>query len=134
MNTLANINLLIGRIIIGIYFFVFGAIFKIFNYDFTYEYMLSHEVPYTSITLVITIFIQFFCAIGVVIGWQSRISAFLLAIVTLLINYYMHDFWNMDTGSDQQHEMQNFIKNLGIFAGLLILSATHPGKYSYKSY
>ena len=134
MNTLANINLLIGRIIIGIYFFVFGAIFKIFNYDFTYEYMLSHEVPYTNIALLITIFIQFFCAIGVVIGWQSRVSAFLLAIVTLLINYYMHDFWNMNTGNDQQHEMQNFIKNLGIFAGLLILSATHPGKYSYKSY
>ena len=134
MNTLANINLLIGRIIIGIYFLVFGAIFKIFNYDFTYEYMLSHEVPYTNIALVITIFIQFFCAIGVIIGWQSRVSAFLLAIVTLLINYYMHDFWNMNTGIDQQHEMQNFIKNLGIFAGLLILSATHPGKYSYKSY
>ena len=111
MNNLADINLLIGRIIIGIYFLVFGAIFKIFNSDFTYEYMLSHEVPYTNIALVITIFIQFFCAIGVVIGWQSRLSAFLLAIVTLLINYYMHDFWNMNTGTDQQHEMQNFIKN-----------------------
>ena len=120
MNTLADINLLIGRIIIGIYFLVFGAIFKIFNYDFTYEYMLSHEVPYTNIALVITIFIQFFCAIGVVIGWQSRVSAFLLAIVTLLINYYMHDFWNMNTVTDQQHEMQNFVKNLGIFAGLLL--------------
>jgi uncharacterized membrane protein YphA (DoxX/SURF4 family) len=28
--------------------------------------------------------------------------------------------------------MQNFVKNIGIFAGLLILSATHPGKYSLR--
>ena len=134
MSNLSNINLLIGRIIIGIYFLVFGAIFKIFNYDFTYKYMLSHDVPFTNTALLVTIIIQFFCAIGVIIGWQSKLSAFLLAGTTLFINYYMHDFWSMETGPDQQHEMQNFVKNLGIFAGLLILSATHPGKYSYKSY
>ena len=134
MSNLANINLLIGRIIIGIYFLVFGAIFKIFNYDFTYEYMLSHDVPFTNTALLVTIIIQFFCAIGVIIGWQSKLSALLLAVTTLFINYYMHDFWSMETGLDQQHEMQNFVKNLGIFAGLLVLSATHPGKYSYKSY
>jgi putative oxidoreductase len=46
----------------------------------------------------------------------------------------MHNFWDMAAGIDQQHEMQNFIKNVGIFAGLLILSATQPGKYSLKSY
>jgi uncharacterized membrane protein YphA (DoxX/SURF4 family) len=40
----------------------------------------------------------------------------------------------MAAGIEQQHEMQNFIKNLGIFAGLLILAAVHPGKYSFKSY
>jgi putative oxidoreductase len=46
----------------------------------------------------------------------------------------MHNFWDMTAGLEQQHEMQNFVKNIGIFAGLLILSATHPGKYSLRSY
>ena len=46
--------------------------------------------------------------------------------------HYMHNFWDMTAGLEQQHEMQNFVKNIGIFAGLLILSATHPGKYSLR--
>ena len=44
----------------------------------------------------------------------------------------MHDFWDMSSGIQQEHELQNFIKNMGIVAGLLILSAVNPGKYSFK--
>jgi putative oxidoreductase len=35
----------------------------------------------------------------------------------------MHDFWNVYEGLTQQHETQNFIKNLAIMAGLLTLAA-----------
>jgi putative oxidoreductase len=34
----------------------------------------------------------------------------------------MHDFWNVYEGVSQAHETQNFVKNLAIFAGLLVLS------------
>ena len=133
MTYLKDINLLIGRIIIGIYFLIFGAIPKMFRYDYMYNYMSEHDVPFVHITLILTIIIQFICSIGIIIGWHSKISAFVLALLTLIINYYMHDFWNMTAGLEQQHEMQNFVKNIGIFAGLFILSATQPGKYSLKS-
>ena len=134
MTYLKDINLLIGRIIIGIYFLIFGSIPKMFKYDYMYNYMSEHDVPFVHITLILTIIIQFICSIGIIIGWHSKISAFILALLTLIINYYMHDFWDMAAGLEQQHEMQNFVKNIGIFAGLLILSATQPGKYSLKSY
>ena len=133
MNSFHNINLLIGRILIGLYFLGLGALAKIFNYDFIYRYMLEHEVPFTHIALVLTIIIQFICSIGIIIGWHSKISAFTLALLTLIINYYMHDFWDMSSGIQQEHELQNFVKNMGIVAGLLILSATNPGKYSFKN-
>ena len=58
-----NISLLIGRIIIGLYFLGLGAVAKIFNYDYVYKYMLEHEVPFTHIALVLTIIIQFICSI-----------------------------------------------------------------------
>ena len=38
----------------------------------------------------------------------------------------MHDFWSSYEGTDAGHELQNFIKNLAIMAGLLVL-AGHPG-------
>ena len=133
MNSFHNLNLLIGRILIGLYFLGLGALAKIFNYDFIYRYMLEHEVPFTHIALVLTIIVQFICSIGIIIGWHSKISAFTLALLTLIINYYMHDFWDMSSGIQQEHELQNFVKNIGIVAGLLILSATNPGKYSFKN-
>ena len=127
-----DVILLFGRSIIGLYFLLPGAIAKMFNYGFTYSYMSDHEVPFTHIALILTIIIQFLCSIAIIIGWQSKIAAFVLALLTLIINYYMHNFWDMTAGLEQQHEMQNFVKNIGIFAGLLILSATHPGKYSLR--
>ena len=92
MTYLKDINLLIGRIIIGIYFLIFGSIPKMFKYDYMYNYMSEHDVPFVHITLILTIIIQFICSIGIIIGWHSKISAFILALLTLIINYYMHDF------------------------------------------
>ena len=126
---MSDINLLIGRIILGVYFLVFGAVFKIFNYEMMLNYMIENEVPYTQYALILTIIIQLVCGIGIIFGKYSKISAFVLALVTIIINYYMHDFWYMYEGLEQTHEMQNFVKNTGIIAGLLILSAVHPGKY-----
>jgi len=40
----------------------------------------------------------------------------------LIINLGMHDFWNVYEGVSQAHETQNFVKNLAILAGLLVLS------------
>jgi putative oxidoreductase len=44
--------------------------------------------------------------------------------MTLVINLNLHDFWNIYEGVDVKHETQNFVKNLAIFAGLLLLAAT----------
>ena len=41
----------------------------------------------------------------------------------MLINFNLHDFWNTYQGVDEKHELQNFVKNLGILAGLLLLAA-----------
>ena len=45
--------------------------------------------------------------------------------MTILINISLHDFWNVYEGVDVKHEYQNFFKNLGIFAGLLLLAAVN---------
>jgi len=132
MSKIEDVVLLIGRIIVGSYFLFPGAIAKILNYDFMYNYMIDHEVPFTHAALILTIIIQFSCSIGVIIGWHSKISAFILALLTILISYYMHDFWDMVSGIQKEHELQNFVKNMGIMAGLLILSGSSPGKYSFR--
>jgi putative oxidoreductase len=56
----------------------------------------------------------------------TKVTGF--AGMTLLINVFMHDFWNDYPGGNPQHELQNFIKNLGIFAGLLLLAGRQAAR------
>jgi len=58
-------------------------------------------------------------------GYRIKETALVLAGLTLLINFGMHDFWNSYPETDSGHETQNFVKNLGIFAGLLAVSASN---------
>lgn len=51
--------------------------------------------------------------------------AFVLAGLVLVISLVLHDFWTMEEGLQKVHELQNFIKNMAIMAGLLVLAAGH---------
>ena len=114
----------IGRVLLGGYF-LFPGISKIPTYSLTIEYMSLHSIPFASILLPITIIIQLTLGSTLIIGYRIKESALVLAALTILINIGMHDFWNDYPNTDAGHELQNFFKNLGIFAGLLALSASN---------
>jgi putative oxidoreductase len=111
-----------GRVLLGLYFLIPG-ISKITGFDDTAAYMLTHGVPLVSLLLPITIVLQIGSGVALIAGWQTRAIALMLAGMILVINVFMHDFWNVYEGLTQQHETQNFIKNLAIMAGLLTLAA-----------
>ena len=113
----------IGRVLLGIYFLLPG-ISKIPTYAGTTEYMLLHNIPLASILLPITIVLQLGLGAMLIIGYRIKESALILAALTIFINIGMHDFWNEYPNTDAGHETQNFVKNLAIFAGLLVLSAS----------
>lgn len=113
----------VGRILLGFYFLLPG-ISKIPTYAGTTEYMLLHNIPLASILLPITIVLQVGLGVMLIIGYRIKESALILAFLTIFINIGMHDFWNEYPNTDAGHETQNFVKNLAIFAGLLVLSAT----------
>ena len=112
-----------GRMLLGLYFLLPG-ISKIPTYVGTTEYMLLHNIPLASILLPITIVLQIGLGVMLIIGYRIKESALILAALTIFINIGMHDFWNEYPNTDAGHETQNFVKNLAIFAGLLVLSAT----------
>jgi putative oxidoreductase len=114
-------SFLIGKIILGLYFFVFGF-GKVFTYQDIESLMLLKEVPLVLLTLPLTIAIQTIFGLLIIFGKYLRLSGLVLFILTLLINYYIHNFWDLAGDPSQAHEMQNFIKNTAIAGGLLILS------------
>ena len=111
-----------GRFLLGLYF-VLPGITKITGYGGTEQYMLQHGVPFTAALLPLTIILQTGGGAALILGSQTRAMALMLAGMTIVINLFMHDFWNVYEGLSQAHETQNFVKNLAIMAGLLALAA-----------
>ena len=116
-------SITLGRVLLGLYFLLPG-ISKIPSYAGTTESMLLHNIPLATILLPITIVLQIGLGVMLIIGYRIKESALILAALTIFINIGMHDFWNEYPNTDAGHETQNFVKNLAIFAGLLVLSAT----------
>ncbi len=130
IDRLSSLCPLAGRIILGLYFILPGGLMKIFNYQGTADYMAEHGMVLIPLFLVLTIIIQLGAGGALIVGYQTRLAAFLLAGLTLVISLVMHDFWTMEPGLQTSHETQNFVKNLGIMAGLLVMSGLGAGAFS----
>ena len=110
-----------GRIFLSIIFLIEG-INKIFNYESTIEYMEIFSVPNYLAIPAITVEILF--PLLLIVGYQTKISALVLAIFTLATALIFHtDFSN-------QMQLMSFLKNFAIAGGFLIIFARGAGKYS----
>lgn len=116
---------LTGRALLGLYFIIPG-ISKITDFSAMSEYMSAHNVPLISVLLVLTIVVQIGGGLSLLAGYRVQLVAFVLAGLTLVISIFMHNFWVMEEGLQQAHEMQNFIKNMAIMAGLLYVAGVTP--------
>ena len=117
-----NFYFLLGRFLLGIYFIIPG-LSKIFDYSNVLSLMILKGIPLSVIALPLTIFLQIFFGTLIVLGKNLRLSALILFCLTILINFFMHNFWALNGDPSQAHETQNFVKNLAIAAGLLVLAS-----------
>ena len=112
---------IIGRTLIGLFFLIPGLV-KVLTFSQYVEIVTLNEVPLPTISLIVVILSQLFFGSSIIFGKFVKLGSLVLAINVALFNLYIHDFWNVDDIIGQRHEAQNFIKNMAIIAGLLILS------------
>jgi len=110
-----------GRSLLGLYF-IGPGLSKVFDFTSTLALMRMKGVPFTSVLLPLTIVIQLLGGIFLILGRNLRLTAFILFGLTIVINIYIHNFWTLNGDPSQGHEIQNFVKNLAIAAGLLVLA------------
>ncbi|WP_394392163.1 DoxX family protein [Shewanella woodyi] len=109
-----------GRVLLALYFLLPG-IMKFVSWDMHITLMAKHNMVMIPQLLAIAGVFQISAAIALILNRYTFIVSLMLAGLVLVINVSLHDFWNYG-GVEAAHEMQNFIKNLGIFAGLLVLA------------
>ena len=110
-----------GRSLLGLYFIAPG-LSKVFDFASTLALMRMKGVPISLVLLPLTIVIQLLGGILLILGKNLRLTAFMLFGLTILINVFIHNFWALNGDPSQAHETQNFVKNLAIAAGLLVLA------------
>ncbi len=118
MNHIENYSHLSGRILISL-IFLLASINKLSAYAGTQGYMEAMGVPGGLLPLVIAI--ELFGALAIIVGYKTRIAAFLLAGFCLVSAMIFH--FNF---SDQIQSIL-FMKNIAIAGGLLFLVSKGAG-------
>jgi putative oxidoreductase len=121
---LKNILMHIGRVFLALYFLLPG-ISKFTSWESSAALMETHNMVMIPFLLTIAGITQVLGGISLLLNRYVVVSALGFALMTILINFNLHDFWNTYEGVNPEREAQNFFKNLGIFAGLLLLAAVH---------
>ena len=111
----------IGRILLALMFVVAG-LNKIFGYSGMQGYMESMGVPGALLPLVIAL--EVLGGVVLMLGWHTRLAAFLLAGFTILATLIFH------SNIGDQTQMLFFMKNLAIVGGLLLVVSLGAGPYS----
>lgn len=124
MDLIQKAIYLTGRILMAMYFILPGVM-KITGFDGTADYMAAHGMVFIPFFLILTIVIQIGGGLCLAVGYRVQLVSFVLAGLVLVISLVMHNFWTMEAGLQKAHETQNFIKNMAIMAGLLMLTAGH---------
>ncbi len=109
---------LVGRILMGGMFLMAG-ITKAMDLSGTATYISSATLPYPMVLAVAAMLLEILCGIALIVGYQAKLAAALLAIFTIVVTLAFH--------LDQQ---ALFIKNLAILAGLLYMMTFGAGKYA----
>ena len=112
-----------GRVLIGLYFLIPG-IFKILSFSEYIQIVTTNDVPFPTLSLIIVIMCQLIFGSSIILGRFLKVGSIVLALNVVLFNFYIHDFWNINDVINKNHEIQNFIKNSAIIAGLLVLYKT----------
>jgi putative oxidoreductase len=119
--TPGNLTGLAGRILLAGMFLLSG-LSKIGAYSATAAYMASAGVPAALLPLVILTEVG--GALAIIAGWKTRTVALLLAGFCLLTAIAFH------RNFADQNQMINFLKNVSIAGGFLLLVANGPGPLS----
>lgn len=125
MNAVQNFAAPLGRVLISLIFLTSG-LSKISGYAGTQSYMEAMGVPGMLLPLVIAL--EVLGALAVMVGWQTRIAAFLLAGFSLLSAVLFH------ANFGDQVQMIMFMKNLSIAGGFLMIVSLGGGVYSLDNY
>jgi len=119
---LANAAALVGRILLAVIFIKSGW-GKIGGFESTAGYMASKGLPMVQVLLVLTILVELGAGLLLAVGFKARWAALAIFAFLVPVTLIFHPY------SDPA-QVTNFLKNVAIMGGMLMVFAFGPGAYS----
>ena len=114
-----------GRLLLG-QLFLLSGLYKLSSYAATAGYMQSAGVPVALLPLVIAT--ELGGGLAVILGFKTRFGAFLLAGFTFIAGLIFHNHFADPV------QQQQFMKNITIVGGLLVVVARGAGALSIDAW
>ena len=128
MNTGRDVAALLGRVALAL-IFVISGFRKITTVAATSGYIASKGLPMPDALAVAAIVIELGAGLLLIIGWKTRWAALLIAFFLIVITPIFHAFWSVPADQMMMQQSQ-FLKNLAILGGMLMLYVAGPGRFS----
>ncbi|UVK53553.1 DoxX family protein [Mesorhizobium sp. AR02] len=119
----SSVTILLGRILLAVIFLLSGF-GKLTAISGTAAYFGGLGLPLPTVTAVVVGLIELLGGLAVLVGFQTRVAAVVLAVFTVATGLVAH------TGWADQMQMIQFLKNLAITGGFLLLASSGAGAYS----
>jgi putative oxidoreductase len=128
MTSLQSTTVLVGRILLGL-IFVLSGFAKISGFEGTAGYIGSKGLPLPQLLAALTIVVELGGGLALMAGLYTRQAVVALAGFSLLTAIVFHNFWAAPQ-AEQLMQQINFMKNLAIAGGMLVVAAFGPGRLS----
>lgn len=125
MSTCTNWTACFGRALLSL-IFIMSGVHKMTAWSETVTKMESEGMHMAPLMLIGAIAFEVLGGLSVMLGIRARIGASFLIMFLVPTTLIFHDFWTYE-GEEQQMQMINFMKNLSILGGLLLVTALGPG-------
>lgn len=131
MNSLYRYLPLIGRVFLSS-IFIMSGFGKIADWSGTADYMASNGMPMVPLFLSGAMIFEICGGLSVLLGFKAKIGAAALIVFLIPATLIFHNFWTLE-GMEQQIQMVNFMKNLAISGGLLLVVSLGTGPMSISN-
>ena len=123
----SNLASLFGRQLFSIIFILSSAShFK----PLTVEYAAHHGVPFAGVLVPLSGVVAFVGGLSVLLGYQTRLGAWLLTLFLIPVTLVMHNFWAVSDASAFQVERALFLLNVALLGGALLIGYFGGGPLS----
>jgi putative oxidoreductase len=119
---------LVGRILLGS-IFVLSGFQKLMGFSGLVASITGKGLPLPEVLAVLTIAIELGAGLLLVVGWKARWAALLIFLFIIPVSLTFHNFWTMEGAQAAMNKVQ-FLKNVAIMGGMLMVAAFGPGRYS----